>query len=247
VGICLGIPAQVRLRKYLKIIIKTSIKKNPMEQTINHKSPAYFIIPLTLILSLGYSLLRYNILGPVPWKDFPFLIVNKGISLSSFILLSLNFSFGPLKNLGIKISKTLLNSRVALGISGFFLMIIHALMSLLLFKPTVYVKFFEADGTMTLTAGLSMLGGILAFVLVWAYNMGLHTHLSENKILKQFIVSRSFLLIAMLLGGAHLFFMGYNGWINPSGWHGGLPPVSLIAFLFFFVGYIINLLGRRSN
>jgi hypothetical protein len=49
----------------------------------------------------------------------------------------------------------------------------------------------------------------------------------------------------MILGGAHLFFMGYQGWLKPAGWHGGMPPISLVAFTFFVVAYIINLVGRK--
>ena len=39
--------------------------------------------------------------------------------------------------------------------------------------------------------------------------------------------------------------MGYEGWLAPSTWHGGIPPVSLAAFAFFAVGYLANLLGRE--
>ncbi len=46
-------------------------------------------------------------------------------------------------------------------------------------------------------------------------------------------------------GAAHLFFMGYEGWLKPAGWHGGLPPISLVAFAFFATGYVINLFGRE--
>ena len=46
-------------------------------------------------------------------------------------------------------------------------------------------------------------------------------------------------------GAVHLFFMGYKDWINPSGWHGGLPPISLVAIVFFVSAYTINLLGRN--
>ena len=49
----------------------------------------------------------------------------------------------------------------------------------------------------------------------------------------------------MLLGAVHLVFMGYQGWMMPSGWHGGIPPVSLVAIAFFAVGYAVNLLGRK--
>jgi DMSO/TMAO reductase YedYZ heme-binding membrane subunit len=198
-----------------------------------------------MVFGLAYAIVRYHIVGPVPWKDFPFFILNKGISLSAFILLTCNFGFGPLKNLGINVPEGWLNARKALGMTGFLLVLIHALISFMLFSPSVYGKFFEADGTLTLLAGLSMLGGVLAFVVLWAFNLSFQTHLREDQAFIRFITSRKFLLAAMLLGAAHVFFMGYEGWLNPSGWHGGMPPVSLVAFVFFAVGYVVNLFGRE--
>jgi DMSO/TMAO reductase YedYZ heme-binding membrane subunit len=203
------------------------------------------IIAIVMFFGLAYAIVRYHIVGPVPWKDFPFFILNKGISLSAFILLTCNFGFGPLKNLGVNVPEGWLNARKALGMTGFLLVLIHALISFMLFSPSVYGKFFEADGTLTLLAGLSMLGGVLAFVVLWAFNLSFQTHLREDQAFIRFITSRKFLLTAMLLGAAHVFFMGYEGWLNPSGWHGGMPPVSLVAFAFFAVGYVTNLFGRK--
>jgi DMSO/TMAO reductase YedYZ heme-binding membrane subunit len=203
------------------------------------------IIAAVLIFGLAYAVLRYHIAGPVPWKDFPFFILNKGISLSAFILLTCNFSLGPLNNMGVRVPEGWLNARKAMGMTGFLLVLIHALMSFLLFTPAVYGKFFEPDGTLTLLAGLSMLGGILAFVVLWAYNLSFQTFLREDQAFIRFITSRKFLLFALLLGAVHLFFMGYEGWLKPSGWHGGLPPISLVAFVFFTAGYVANLLGRE--
>jgi hypothetical protein len=203
------------------------------------------IILIVLVFGLAYAMLRYHIVGPVPWKDFPFFILNKGVSLSAFILLTCNFGFGPLKNLGVRVPEGWLNARKALGMTGFLLVLIHALMSFLLFRPAVYGSFFEADGTLTLMAGLSMLGGIMAFVVLWGYNLSFQTFLREDRAFIQFITSRKFLLFALLLGAVHLFFMGYAGWLKPSGWHGGLPPISLVAFVFFAAGYVVNLLGRK--
>ena len=215
------------------------------DQAEARKNSAGGIIASVLLFGLGYAVVRYHIAGPVAWKDLPFFILNKGVSLSAFILLTLNFGFGPLNNLGVKVPEGWLNARKALGMTGFLLVLIHALMSFMLFSPAVYGKFFEADGTLTLLAGLSMLGGVLAFVVLWAYNLSFQTHLREDKAFIQFITSRRFLLAAMTLGAAHLFFMGYKGWLDPSGWHGGLPPISLVSFTFFFTGYVVNLLGRK--
>ena len=84
--------------------------------------------------SLAYAVVRYHIVGTVPWKDFPFFILNKSISLSAFILLTCNFGLGPLNNLGVKVPAGWLNARQALGMTGFLLVLIHALMSFMLFS-----------------------------------------------------------------------------------------------------------------
>jgi len=215
------------------------------EQVNDTRNSAGSIIAVVILFSIGYAIVRYHIAGQVLWKDFPFFILNKGISLAAFILVTFNFAFGPLNNLGVKIPNGWLGARKAMGMTGFLLVLIHALMSLMLFSPDVYGKFFEADGTLTMFAGISMLGGVLAFVVLWGYNLSFQTHLREDKAFIQFITSRTFLIWAMLLGGVHLVFMGYEGWMNPSGWQGGIPPVSLVAISFFAVGYLANLLGRK--
>ena len=214
-------------------------------ETERFKNSAGSIVAITIVLSLAYAVLRYHIMGPVPWKDFPFFILNKGIALSAFILLTFNFSLGPLKNLGVRVGDGWLNARRILGMTGFLLVLLHALMSFLLFKPAVYHQFFEADGTVTLLGGLSMLFGVFGFVILWAYNLSFQTHMREDKAFISFITSRGFMLVALLMGILHIFFMGYKGWMDPSGWHGGLPPISLVAFVFCCLGYIVNLLGRK--
>jgi hypothetical protein len=216
-----------------------------LEETEKMNNPAWAIISWTFILSMGYAIIRYHVLGEVPWKDLPFLILNKGISMSALILLAFNFTFGPLKNLGAPISNSWLRSRKIIGIVAFIQVFVHVIMSFMLFNPAVYPKYFEPNGTMTLITGLSMIGGVLAFIFLWIYNVSFNAAFRKDKDLISFITSRKVLLSAMLFSGAHLVFMGYNGWLNPGGWLGGLPPISLIAFTFFFVGYVINLFGRE--
>ena len=210
-----------------------------------NKNAAAPLIIGVLILAISYAVLRYHLAGPVPWKDFPFFILNKGFSLAAFVLIACNFGFGPLRNVGVPVPDSWLAARKAVGMTGFLLVLIHALMSFLLFKPAVYANFFAADGTLTLLAGLSMLAGVLAFVVLWAYNLSFQTFLREDKVFISFITSRRFLLVAFMLGGAHLLFMGYEGWMKPGGWHGGLPPISLVAFAVFAMAYIVNLFGRE--
>jgi DMSO/TMAO reductase YedYZ heme-binding membrane subunit len=198
-----------------------------------------------LAVAVAYAVLRYHIAGPVPWKDLPFYILNKGLSLAAFVLIACNFAFGPLRNLGVALPESWLAARKALGMTGFLLVLIHALMSFLLFRPAVYHGFFAENGTLTLFGGLSMLAGVLAFVVLWAYNLSFQTFLREDKAFIAFLTSRRFLMVAFVFGGAHLLFMGFEGWMKPAGWHGGLPPISLVAFSVFVAAYVINWFGRE--
>ena len=92
---------------------------------------------------------------------------------------------------------------------------------------------------------LSHLPGVLGFVVLWAYNLSFQTFLREDRAFIGFITSRRFLVWALLLGGVHVFFMGIEGWLRPAGWHGGMPPISLVAFTVFVIAYGANLAGRR--
>ena len=40
----------------------------------------------------------------------------------------------------------------------------------------------------------------------------------------------------------HLVALGLNGWLKPQGWHGGIPPVSLVAV----VAVLVPLLVKRK-
>ena len=181
----------------------------------------------------------------MPWEEFSLFILNKGLCLAAFVLLTFNFALGPARTVGLTVPVAWLNARKAFGMTGFLLILIHALISFMLFASPYYGKFFSPDGTLTGVASLSMLAGILGFVFLWAYNLSFQTKLSEDTGFIELITSRPVLIWALSLGGLHLAFMGYAGWLKPLDWHGGLPPISLVAFLFFIVGYILNLLGRE--
>lgn len=203
------------------------------------------VIASTVIASVGYAVVRYHLVGDVPWDQFSLFILNKGLCLAAFILLTFNFALGPASKLGLPVPTAWLNARKAFGMIGFLLILIHALVSFVLFSSPYYAKFFGPEGTLTSVASISMLAGILGFVFLWAYNLSFQTKLSEDKAFIAFITSRSVLMWALSLGGLHLAFMGYAGWLKPADWQGGLPPISLVAFTFFALGYVLNLLGRE--
>ena len=216
-----------------------------MNEVANNKNNDNYSKAITLsviFFSLLYVVIRYNIFGGVPWKDFPLYILNKILSFSAFILLALTFAISPLSNLGIKSSAKINNSKKMIGIYSLILISTHAIISVLLLSPNIYSKFFESNGSFTFYAGMSILGGVAALVSIWLYNSG---HNKNNKEIKMIVFSKFFILLFLFLVGIHLFFMGFAGWITPDKWHGGIPPVTLVAFTVFSTSFIINIIGRK--
>ena len=202
------------------------------------------IVIVIFLFSFAYGVIRYNLVAGVPWKELPFFLLNKIVSLNGMILLIITFTISPLKNLGLNVSASWLRARKGLGIAGFISIFMHIVMSFLLFTPVYYGKFFEADGRLTLNAGLSMLTGVIAFLVLWFYNISFFKT-GKNNSMKKVIKSRKFLLLVMPFSAFHLYFMGHKGWLAPSTWHGGIPPISLIAFSLFLISYVLNLIGRK--
>ena len=216
-----------------------------MHDTSCKKQFAKTIIITTTLISVGYAMFRYNIVGNVSWKDFPIFILNKGFSLASLILLVLNFSLTPLKNLGVSISDNILDARKSLGIAGFSYAFVHLIMSISILAPAYFPVFFVEEGTLSVRGGLCLLGGIVSFIFLWVYYRSFKLTTKKTRKISVLITSRKGVLYTMFFIGIHLFFLGYTGWITHQAWPGGLPPISLLSFIIFLLGFLINLIGRK--
>ncbi len=203
------------------------------------KKYAGSVILITFALAFGYSVLRYNIAGQVAWSRFPLYVMNKAIIFSGFILLLINYTaLLPVKKSGLK--QEVLKH---IGISGFLMILLHSIISVLLLRPAEYPKFFDTDNCLGFSAGLSMLTGIVAIVLLWIYNMSFKILYKESFTVKQ---QRTIFSTVLVLSGFHLFFMGYKGWFTPAKWYGGLPPISLLSFLFLLFAFFIYAIRKKT-
>jgi len=209
-------------------------------------SKALQIILGVFLLSLAYAVLRYHVFEAVPYKDFALFVLNKSLGLSAFVLLTLNFVLGPARTLGADVPDTWLQARKEIGVVGFMLVLAHVLCAMLLFGSGAYYgKFFVADGTLSTVGSWSMLFGVAAFVWLWLYNISFKTMQPGDDALRTLVGSKASVIVAGLLAGGHVIVMGYKSWLQPDGWAGGMPPITLVAFAIFVIGLAINVRGRR--
>jgi len=190
--------------------------------------------------SVAYAVVRYHFAGDVPWRHFPLFILNKATSLAAVIFIACSYLIGKLirwhdhdKALRLVVIKFC-------GLMGFFLAAGHALFSLCLLSPAYYEKFFDDAGRLNLQAEIAMSVGVVA--LFFLLSPAITTLPMMPKAIGGVRWKRSQQAgyTALVLVVVHLVAMGFKGWLAPQGWHGGIPPVSLVAVVVAMVPLLVK-------
>lgn len=200
----------------------------------------FFII---FVFTFAYALLRYNILRSVPIDQIPLYITNKAVALTATILIGLSFLLGPLAHFWPKKFEHQLYLRKYLGVYGFGIAALHAIMSLMLFSPSYYPRYFDTTtGKMTLGGESAILFGILAILVFAAIAVTSLPSIEEKMQPAQWKSVQRLGYLAYFLVLLHVGIMGYKGWLNPESYSFGLISISLITALFIIFVFILRTL-----
>ena len=190
---------------------------------------------------LAYAILRYHVFKGIEWIHFPLYTLNKVLSVGGLSMLTVS-GIIMLKNRTSHPS-FVDHTLVTLGI---ICILLHVLVSMMLISPTVYESLYGVDQTFNWMGELSMFFGVLGtlFIILFRILPGLlndeHKYQSLEKIKKS-------LPPGFLFFGMHVFFLGCQGWLKPSDWPGGMPPISMISFVVAVIGFIITLRLRSQT
>lgn len=176
------------------------------------------LIAGVLAASLGYAVVRYNVFGGVSADQLPVFVTNKAISVGSLVLLG--------------VSRVVIDKprRKHLGLIGLALALLHVMLSLLVLQPTYLAKLYLADGKMQWFGELSMLTGAIATVLLlWLAYATTTRPLPDQRPGSSLLPSVGRIVLALV--AVHNLLLGASVWMNPAGWPGGLPPITLLSFV----------------
>mmetsp|Transcript_40565 Transcript_40565/g.75198 ORF Transcript_40565/g.75198 Transcript_40565/m.75198 type:complete len:549 (-) Transcript_40565:3-1649(-) len=206
-----------------------------------------WVLLIIFIFSEIYSLLRYNVYKGYDWIHLPIQMTNKAICWTAIYgfaltllpgtLMNLRNAFGrdKLQDVG-QYMKWALDIRKHLGLLSFFLLVIHVVMSLLIFNPAYYGKFYmdpkAAVSKLNLKGELSMFFGIVGFSVycVTAICSLPSVGMEMNKRQWGFAFGPT-VWFALCCGTAHVLTMGVKGWTKQDKWPGGMPPITLTSTL----------------
>lgn len=189
------------------------------------------IVLIIFTATLLYAFIRYNVVRNIPFENIPLYITNKAMALTATILIGLSFLLGPLARFWPQVFAHQLYLRKHLGLAGFAMAALHALMSLVLLTPAYYPKFFLPGGKMNLIGESSMLSGILAFLIFAAIAITSLPPIEKHMNPQQWKLIQRLGYLAYVLILFHVVIMGWAGWWKPESWKFGLASISLISTL----------------
>ena len=190
--------------------------------------------------SLAYAIVRYHIAGDVEWSHFPLFILNKATSLAAVFFVASSYLIGRVIRWHNHDPKLKLVVIKFCGLMGFSLAIMHAFFSVCLMTPAYFAKFFVDDGRLNLEGELGLAVGVVA---LWALSIPAITTLPMMpKAIggQRWKRSQRMGYLCLLFVVAHMVVFGLKGWLHPTQWNGGLPPISLIAVTVAAVPLIVK-------
>lgn len=201
------------------------------------------VVAVVLGLCLAYAIIRYNLVRDVSFTQLPLYIANKSIALGATLIIGLSYLFGPFARFWPKIFVPLLYQRKHLGITGFALAALHAIMSIILISPAYYGRLYEDNGKLTGSGEMMLLFGILAFAVFSAIAITSLPPIEKHMHPDQWKRVQRFGYMAYLMVLVHVTVLGFKGWLRPDSWQYGLMSISLIAALSIVLVLIVRLLA----
>ena len=189
----------------------------------------YVNLFLTFLIAFTYAIVRYNIIGNVPWEEVPLYVTNKAISFT--IVLLLLFS--------VIVKKEFKPTMKQFWKIIFILASVHVFISFRLLGPEYFKKFYSAN-ELNLVGYFTLFFGISAFVGIIILNSDKLLPTEEGRLVIPESLKKIVRTLIPFLIVAHLFTMGFKGWLTPNNWPGYLIPISLMAFV-GMVLYIIRI------
>ncbi len=190
--------------------------------------------------ALAYAIARYHFAGNVAWRHFPLFILNKATSLAAVVFVACSYLIGKVIRWHDHDHALRLVVIKFCGLVGFFLAAVHTIFSLTLLSPAYYAKYFDDSGRFNLQGEVALAVGVIA--LFFLLSPAVTTLPMMPKALGGWRWKRSQRAgyVALVLVVVHLVILGWKGWLAPKGWHGGLPPISLVAVVVAMVPLLVK-------
>lgn len=216
------------------------MEQNFSKTVLNNSKRKIFVSFFIFAVAFAYAVIRYNIIKGVPFENLPLFIFNKAISFAVVIFIAFSYLLGYLERLYPEMLARWDGLKKFFGVLGFGFAAAHGVMSLLLFNASYYPKFFAISGKLNAVGELSMLFGVLSMAIFSVVAVASLPAVESAVQPEKWRVIQRLGYLAFFFTMLHVAVMGFEGWLAPATWPGGLLPISLIAFIIIFTTLLLR-------
>lgn len=160
-------------------------------------------------------MLRYHVSGKIAWEEWYF-VLNKSFAWTAFTLIGLTvLKPTTLDKLKLK--------RRELGLSGYFIAVIHLGSILFLFNEE-HFPIFYTENSINLHGIISLSAGAISLLLFTFPLLASLNNLPNSSHFYKF--GKYGVAISIL----HPALIGFQGWFKPLDWPLYMPPITLLVF-----------------
>jgi DMSO/TMAO reductase YedYZ heme-binding membrane subunit len=172
--------------------------------------------------------------------DYNLYIANKAIASSAVILIGMSFLISSLERFWPDTWARKCYMQKYFGIVGFGVAVLHVIITFILLSPEQYSKIYTDAGTLNLIGQWSLLLGTLALFIFAVVAIASLPSVARSMSKRKWKIIEKLGYLALLFISIHLFLLKWNGWINLDNWLNGLPPGSLVPFVFIVIVFVMK-------
>ncbi len=162
------------------------------------------------------------------------------LPVTGVFLIGMSFAIGPLARFFPAYWAPRLPLRKQYGLGGFFLVAAHVLWGIVRLSPAyIFSLFGNILGTQDVVA-ISMILGFIGFLLFFFPAAASLSWISKRITPNMWRILQRIGYLAFALGIAHFTLLKWEGWTAFSSWPYGLPPLSLLLFVFVVAVFAVR-------
>lgn len=182
-----------------------------------------------------------------PIEKIYFNILFASIALTGLTTIAISYLIGPLARLCPERWEKYCDMRKQFGLIGLTFVVFHILMGLVVLTPAYFSKFFLETGKLSNFGQISVLAGILGFIIFMIVGITSLPSVAEKMTERGwFFVQRSG-LVAIILSVLHFIVFKWRGWFNWDNWNHNIPPGTFVVTVFIALVFLIRAITYISE
>ncbi len=200
----------------------------------------YLINSFAFVIMTIYAVIRYNIAQDIGFERFFFFVINKSIAYTALFSIAMSALLPNIKSIGIELKSNFINEKKNFGLFGFYLALIHILITIRNINPENYPKFFDELGNFSTNGTLAIVFGILTISILLLLKIISQKEIQEkiqHSKLKLYLKTVYISLFFILL---HNYFIGGDAWFTIEKWVWFMPPITLISGITVLIAFCVK-------